>query len=209
MTSSNAAIPGLGLADFGYVTDHCPPTYWPLPPHYPMYLERCLQISMAAFAAMGTVLLGMGEDSVALPLAAIVVSCLSVWITDIKGWLRLNRLTADLAGVAAMAASIWQWQGDWSEGQLLALGQFCRLRAIRAAVQAEDHALVLAVGPVERVASGRGDGLEREPRIRPAHGRLHVRGSADHDAVLLASRMWPLSLGGDRSRGCRGGAVGD
>ena len=89
-----------------------------------MHLERCLQISMAAFAAMGTVLLGMGEGSAALPLAAIVISCLSVWITDIKGWLRLNRLTADLAGVAAMAASIWEWQGDWTEGQLLALVNF-------------------------------------------------------------------------------------
>jgi len=89
-----------------------------------MYLERCLQISMAAFAAMGTVLLGMGEDSVALPIAAIVVSCLSVCITDIKGWLRLNRLTADLAGVAAMAISIAQWQGDLTEGQLLALVNF-------------------------------------------------------------------------------------
>ncbi len=89
-----------------------------------MYLERCLQISMATFAAMGTVLLGMGEGNVALPLAAIFVSGLSIWITDIKGWLRLNRLTADVAGVAAMAASIWQWQGDWSEGQLLALVNF-------------------------------------------------------------------------------------
>ena len=89
-----------------------------------MYLQRCLQISMATFAAMGTLLLGMGEGSVALPLAALVISALSVWLTDIKGWLRLNRLTADLAGVAAMAASIWQWQVDWSEGQLLALVNF-------------------------------------------------------------------------------------
>jgi len=62
-----------------------------------MFLERLLQITMATLAALSTVLLDMGQrDRVLAPWVALAALA-SVWITDVKGWFRLNRLIANLA----------------------------------------------------------------------------------------------------------------
>ncbi len=67
-----------------------------------MSLERLLQITVATLASLATLLLGMGQQSVAMPLAVIAAAFLSVWLTDFTGWFRLKRLPAGVAAVVAM-----------------------------------------------------------------------------------------------------------
>ncbi len=66
-----------------------------------MYVERLLQIHVAAMAAVATLLLGMGQQSMALPLMVFVAAAVSVWLTDITGTIALNRLVANLAALGA------------------------------------------------------------------------------------------------------------
>jgi len=70
------------------------------------YLERLLQINIAAMAALGTLLLGMGERNATLPLMMLFVAVTSVWLTDVTGWFRLNRTVANLAAVVAMLIAL-------------------------------------------------------------------------------------------------------
>lgn len=66
-----------------------------------MKAERLLQISLAALATLGTLLLGYGQDSIYPPLIASIAAIASVIVTDIYGWIRLNRIFANLAALAA------------------------------------------------------------------------------------------------------------
>lgn len=70
-----------------------------------MAIERLLQVFMAALAALGTVLLGMGLRDAALPLAAIVAAMASVWLTDVTGWFHLHRAAAALVGAIVSLAA--------------------------------------------------------------------------------------------------------
>ncbi len=87
-----------------------------------MYLQRLLQINMAALAALATLLLGMGQDSPARPLLVSVLAAASIWLTDIKGWVRLSRMTASLLALPVVA--------------------FCALRMLR--LEGEARMMVLA-----------------------------------------------------------------
>lgn len=80
-----------------------------------------LQISLATLTALGTLLLGMGERNVTLPVLAVIVAVSSVYLTDIKGWLQLNTLVANVAGVIALAVTWREWNDYAAEGQLLSL----------------------------------------------------------------------------------------
>jgi protein-glutamine gamma-glutamyltransferase len=71
-----------------------------------VYVERLLQINMAALACLATLLLGMGERSTAMPLGMLIAAMVSVWITDIKGWFRLSKRVADWAALAALAVCL-------------------------------------------------------------------------------------------------------
>lgn len=85
-------------------------------------LERVLQICMAALAALATILLGMGERNAMLPLLAVVVAASSVYFVDVRGWIRLNTSMSNLAGLAALVASLWDYRRvPQEENQLLAL----------------------------------------------------------------------------------------
>ena len=53
-----------------------------IPTSLPMYLERLLQINMATLAALGAVLLGMGQRA-GPPLLVALAAAVSVWLTDI------------------------------------------------------------------------------------------------------------------------------
>jgi hypothetical protein len=86
-----------------------------------MPLERVLQILMAALATLATLMLGMGERNPLLPLLVVVVAASSIYFTDIKGWIRLNTSVANLAGLAAVVASLWDYMNVTQERQLLAL----------------------------------------------------------------------------------------
>ena len=71
-----------------------------------MYLERLLQINMAALASLGALLLGMGQRSLGLPMMVMAAAATSVWITDIKRWFSLGRWTANLLMVVAAVYSL-------------------------------------------------------------------------------------------------------
>lgn len=73
-----------------------------------MYLHRLLAINMAAFAAMGTVLLSLGEQNPVLAVAAVLAALAAVWITDIFGVFRLNRRVTNVAVLLAVLRSLWE-----------------------------------------------------------------------------------------------------
>lgn len=84
-----------------------------------MQVERLLQISLATLTSLGTLLLGMSERNLTLPVLAIIVAASSVYLTDVKGWLRLNALVTNVAGAVALAFALRDWGGYASEGLLL------------------------------------------------------------------------------------------
>ena len=87
-----------------------------------MRIELLLQIAIATLTSLGTLMLGMGEREIALPLIAIVVSASSVYLTDVSGWLRLNARVANVAGSTAVVIFVWDFlQRFGTETQLLAI----------------------------------------------------------------------------------------
>ena len=75
-------------------------------------------------AALSTILLGMGEQAVTLPLAAVILAAASVYLTDVRGWLRLNQRVTDLLALCAAFLAIVQWQREVNDAGLLALLNF-------------------------------------------------------------------------------------
>ncbi len=63
------------------------------------YVERLLQVNLVAMASLGTLMLGMGQRSVAVPLVVVCIAAGSIWLTDITGLFRLNRLVANLGAL--------------------------------------------------------------------------------------------------------------
>lgn len=86
-----------------------------------MSTERWLQIGLATLASLGTLVLGMGQDSPALPLLAIFASVASVIFTDALGWVRLNRVLANIAALGAAVFSLSNFMFNDSEHQLLSI----------------------------------------------------------------------------------------
>jgi hypothetical protein len=77
---------------------------------------------MAALAALATLLLGMGERNAVLPLLALGVAASSVYFVDVRRWIHLNTSMANLAGLAALVACLWDYRKvPQEENQLLAL----------------------------------------------------------------------------------------
>ncbi|MBU4272237.1 MAG: DUF3488 and transglutaminase-like domain-containing protein [Planctomycetes bacterium] len=67
-----------------------------IPNPSPMYLERLLQINMATLAALGALLLGMGQRSVGSPLLVMAAAATSVWLTDVTQRFSLGRWTSNV-----------------------------------------------------------------------------------------------------------------
>jgi hypothetical protein len=81
-----------------------------------------LQIAIATLTALGTLLLGMGERQMTLPLMAVIVSASSVYLTDVSGWFRLNPKVANIAGSTAVVIFVWDFLNRFGEEtQLLAV----------------------------------------------------------------------------------------
>ena len=73
-----------------------------------MYLERLLQINMATLAALGALLLGMGQRSEGPPLLVALAAAVSVWLTDVTRLVLprpANGQLADAAGRGRLAAA--------------------------------------------------------------------------------------------------------
>ncbi len=73
-----------------------------------MYVQRLLAINMASFAALGTVLLALGEQNATLSVVAVLAAMTAVWITDILGVFRLNRRVTNVAVLLAVLRSLWE-----------------------------------------------------------------------------------------------------
>jgi protein-glutamine gamma-glutamyltransferase len=89
-----------------------------------MPLNRLLQIVTATLAAMGTMLLGMGQRDIGMTLLMILAAGLSVWLTDVKGWLYLNRNVANLIMLGVALFSLRDLFHIYSEMQALTFAQF-------------------------------------------------------------------------------------
>ncbi len=66
-------------------------------------------------------LLGMGQRSFALAFLTVMAAVVSIYVTDIRGWIRLNRTVANVAGLIAVSASVANFFHATSEEQLLAV----------------------------------------------------------------------------------------
>jgi transglutaminase-like putative cysteine protease len=86
-----------------------------------MPIDRLLQITFATLVALGTMLLGMGQRSLTLPLVTILAAGVSIYVTDLRGWIRLNRPVANLAALLAVVFSVSNFFHVTSEDQLLAV----------------------------------------------------------------------------------------
>jgi protein-glutamine gamma-glutamyltransferase len=86
-----------------------------------MDIDRLLQITFATLVSLGTMLLGMGQRSLTLPLVAILAAAASIYVTDLRGWIRLNRPVANLAALLAVVFSVSNFFYVSSEDQLLAV----------------------------------------------------------------------------------------
>ncbi|MHC4402804.1 MAG: transglutaminase TgpA family protein [Planctomycetota bacterium] len=71
-----------------------------------MTIRWLLNVNVAAMAFLGTLLLGLGQGSMAMPLAVLIAAVLSLWLTDAAGRFHLKRNAANLAAFAAVAFSV-------------------------------------------------------------------------------------------------------
>ena len=87
-----------------------------------VYIERLLQVNLAAMASLGTLMLGMGQRSAAVPLVMLCIAGASVWLTDITGYFRLNRMVANFAAlVIAVVILTREFSRFGSEAHILAI----------------------------------------------------------------------------------------
>ncbi len=70
-----------------------------MPTDRSLFVERLLQVNVAALAALGALMLGMGQRSPTMPLIVLCVAGGSLWLTDMTGRFRLNRMVANLAAL--------------------------------------------------------------------------------------------------------------
>ncbi|NLX98678.1 MAG: DUF3488 domain-containing transglutaminase family protein [Rhodopirellula sp.] len=86
-----------------------------------MYLERFLQINVAVVVSLATLLLGMGERSITLPLWMLMIVVAAFWLTDVTGWFQLNRIVVNIASLIALVISFWGARRLESMVQLFAI----------------------------------------------------------------------------------------
>ena len=82
-----------------------------------------LSIVIATMASFSTVLLGMGQGSVWLPILTILAAVGSVVLTDALRWFHLHRIIANVAMVAAAIFSLSGFFGSSSLEQLQAIAK--------------------------------------------------------------------------------------
>ena len=86
-----------------------------------MSLERMLQITLAALLTLGTLLLGIGQGSVLLPLLAAVAAVGSVWLTDVQGRVQLKHYMATLLALGTLGIFALDLLRLGRDNQLLAI----------------------------------------------------------------------------------------
>ena len=86
-----------------------------------MYLQRLLQINLATLAGLATLLLSMGEDNPSKALLVWLAAGASIWLTDVRGWLRLNRTTASAAALLLGAWFAVRWMRVGGDARIFVL----------------------------------------------------------------------------------------
>lgn len=84
-------------------------------------IERWLQVNLAAVVALGATLLGMGQRDMRLAVLAWLAAAASLVVTDLKGWIRLNRNLANVAALVAVGFSVVDFIRFETDSQLLAI----------------------------------------------------------------------------------------
>ncbi len=84
-----------------------------------MHAERLLQIMIALQVALGTWLLGLGERTATLPVLATIVAASSVYVTDIRGWIRLAKGPSNSLAILFLGVAAWDaWRLETENGLL-------------------------------------------------------------------------------------------
>jgi len=89
-----------------------------------MYLERLLQINMATLAALGALLLGMGEQSEGPPLVVMAAAAVADWLTDVTGKFQIGRWTANVLMLVGAVFSLHDLYPPRSEMETIGLSWF-------------------------------------------------------------------------------------
>ena len=84
-------------------------------------IERLLPFNVAVVSILGIVMLGLGQRDLSLVVAGIVAVVVSLVVTDLKRWVRLNRMLANVAAVVAVAYSVRDFLKFDQATQLLAI----------------------------------------------------------------------------------------
>jgi transglutaminase-like putative cysteine protease len=83
--------------------------------------DHMLPLVVAIVSALGVVMLGMGQRDLRLALVALVAIAASFILTDLKDWVRLNRMVANIAALSAVGVSIRDFMRFDADTQLLAI----------------------------------------------------------------------------------------
>lgn len=84
-------------------------------------VERALQVCMSLFSALAALVLGMGEGSYVIPVLGAIACVGALYLTDVRGWLRLNNRQANLAGLVTVGICFWELRLVNAEQRVLAL----------------------------------------------------------------------------------------
>jgi protein-glutamine gamma-glutamyltransferase len=84
-------------------------------------IDRLLPFNVAIVSILGIAMLGMGQRDLKLVVAGIVAVVVSLVVTDLNGWVHLNRMLANVAAVVAVAFSVRDFMKFDSATQLLAI----------------------------------------------------------------------------------------
>ncbi len=111
-------------------------------------IHRWLQIHIAGLAALGTLLLGLGQGDLLWPAGMVLAAAASLVLTDITGLFRLSRTAANLI---ALAVVLWvlkdvrQWTGI---GQVLLISKLLIYLQLILLFQQKDHRTYWQLGMV-------------------------------------------------------------
>jgi transglutaminase-like putative cysteine protease len=83
--------------------------------------DHMLPLAVAIVSALGVVMLGMGQHDLRLAIVALVAIAASFILTDLKRWVRLNRMVANIAALAAVGISVRDFMRFDADTQLLAI----------------------------------------------------------------------------------------
>lgn len=88
-----------------------------------MTIQRALQLTTSAVALIGAVFLALGHDSTWLPALLAMAAVLSVLLSDLVPWLRLNRMISNLVAVGAVVWSLYDFMDRSPDQQLMSIAQ--------------------------------------------------------------------------------------